>query len=338
MSVQSTRFSQNGTWRDLSLSGLVMMIAVIISTQAFAQTDALPSWNDTATKKAIVAFVTKVSTEGGTDFVPTADRIAAFDMDGTLTPEHPMPIALIPVLADIKENVAKNPLLGARPAVAALLKGDLKTVVAQGEEGQADIIAAATDGKTTEEVAANVRPMLEKNISQKFGVPYTKTTYKPMRELIDLLSANGFTVYICSGSPILFTREISDEMFGIPPEHMMGTWLETKVEERDGKTVLVYMGKVGHLNDKEGKPVTINLAIGKRPIFIGGNEGGRGDIAMMRWSKDKNGPSFQILINHDDAEREFAYSESDHYSLDAAKKFGFHVVSMKEDWKEIVGE
>ncbi|MBO9124933.1 MULTISPECIES: HAD family hydrolase [unclassified Rhizobium] len=338
MSAQSTRFSWNGTWRGLSLSGCPMIFAIIISTQAFAQTDALPLWNDTATKRAIVEFVTKASTEGGADFVPMDDRIAAFDMDGTLTPEHPMPIAVIPVLADIKANVAKNPSLGARPAVAALLRGDLKTVVALGEDGQADIIAAATDGKTTEEVAANVRPMLEKAISEKFGVPYTKTTYKPMRELIELLKKSGFTVYICSGSPVLFTREISEEMFGIPPEHVMGTWLETKLGERDGRTVLVYTGKIGHLNDKEGKPVTLNLAIGKRPVFVGGNEGGRGDIAMMRWSRDRDGPSFQILINHDDAEREFAYSESDSYSLDAAKQFGFHVVSMTDDWKEIVGK
>lgn len=338
MSVQSARVCRNGIWRDLSLSGLLMMIAVVISTQAFAQTDALPSWNDTATKTAIVEFVTKVSTEGGVDFVSKGDRIAAFDMDGTLTPEHPMPIALIPVLADIEANVARNPSLGARPAVAALLKGDLKTLVAQGEDGQADIIATATDGKSTEEVAANVRPKLEKAISEKFGVPYTKTAYKPMRELVELLEANGFTVYICSGSPILFTREISEEMFGIPAEHVMGTWLETKLAERDGKTVLVYTGKVGHLNDKEGKPVTLNLAIGKRPIFVGGNEGGRGDIAMMRWSKDRVGPSFQLLINHDDADREFAYSEADNYSLDAARQFGFHVVSMKDDWKEIVGK
>ncbi|MGO4352674.1 HAD family hydrolase [Rhizobium sp. RAF36] len=336
MFVRSTLFSRSDIWKIVSLSQILVEIAVITSTQAFAETDALPSWNDTATKKAIVEFVTRVSTEGGADFVPNADRTAAFDMDGTLTPEHPMPIALIPVLADIKLNVEKNPLLGAPPAVAALLKGDLKTVVAQGEDGQVDIIAAATDGKTTEEVAANVRPMLDKAISEKFVVPYTKTAYKPMRELIDLLEANGFTVYICSGSPILFTREISEEMFGIPPENVMGTWLETKLGERDGRTVLVYTGKIGHLNDKEGKPVTLNLAIGKRPVFVGGNEGGRGDIAMMRWSRDRDGPSFQILINHDDAEREFAYSESDSYSLDAARQFGFHVVSMKDDWREII--
>lgn len=322
----------------LLLTWLTVIAVALIANQTFAQSDPLPSWNGTATKTAILDFVAKVTSEPSMDFVPGSDRIATFDMDGTLAPEHPVPIALIPVLADIKSNVAKNPLLGAKPSVAALLKGDLKTVIAQGDEGQADIIAAATDGKSTEAVAANVRPMLDKGKSEKFGVSYTKTTYKPMRELVDFLSANGFTVYICSGSPILFTREISQEMFGIPPERVMGSWLDTKLEEREGKTVLVYTGKVGHFNDKEGKPVTINLAVGKRPIFVGGNEGGRGDIAMMRWSKDQIGPSFQMLINHDDADREFAYSESDDYSLNAAKQYGFHVVSMKADWKEIVGK
>jgi hypothetical protein len=126
------------------------------------------------------------------------------------------------------------------------------------------------------------------------------------------------------------------EMLGIPPERVMGSYAGTKLDERDGKTVLVFDGTIGHLNDREGKPVTINLALGKRPVFVGGNEGGRGDIAMMRWSKDRAGPSFQLLVNHDDAEREFSYQEPDNYSLDAAKKYGFHVVSMKDDWKILI--
>ncbi|WP_438748315.1 HAD family hydrolase [Pararhizobium sp. O133] len=328
--------------RSLQTTALAICLSLLmlapVTSQGFAQEDMLPSWNETSTKAAILQFIAKITKQGGPDFVPQEDRIATFDMDGTLTPEHPIPLALVPLLADIKDNVAKNPLLGARPAVAALLKGDLKAVSAQGEEGVADIIAAVTDGKTTEEVAANISAMLDERVSEKFGVPYSKTTYKPMRELVDLLSAQGFTVYICSGSPVLFTREISQEMFGIPPEQVMGSWLDTKLEERNGKTVLVYTGKIGHFNDKEGKPVTINLGIGKRPIFVGGNEGGRGDIAMMRWSKDRNGPSFQLLINHDDDAREFAYSEPDNYSLDAAKSYGFQVVSMKSDWKVVVGK
>jgi hypothetical protein len=152
-----------------------------------------------------------------------------------------------------------------------------------------------------------------------------------------LLERHGFQNWICSGSPVLITRELSEEMFGIPPERVMGSNVETKLDERDGKTVLVFDGKVDRFNDGAGKPVTINLAIGKRPVFVGGNEGGRGDIAMMRWSRDRSGASFQLLINHDDAEREFTYAESDDYSLNAAQKYGFQVVSMKNDWKIVIG-
>jgi phosphoglycolate phosphatase-like HAD superfamily hydrolase len=269
--------------------------------------------------------------------VPEEQRVAVFDMDGTLVPEKPVPIALIPVLADIKEAVAKKPLLGDKPAVAALLKGDHAALHALGEQGINDLIAVATDGKTTEEIVRNVRPLMAKTQSEKFSVPYAQAVYQPMRELLADLEANGFRTLICSGSPLLITRELAQDMFGIPPDRVMGSSVRTKLDEREGKTVLVFAGTVEHLNDQEGKPVTINRALGTRPVFVAGNEGGRGDIAMMRWSKDRDGPSFQLLINHDDADREFAYAEPDDYSLNAASKYGFQIVSIKRDWKTIVG-
>jgi hypothetical protein len=156
-------------------------------------------------------------------------------------------------------------------------------------------------------------------------------------ELLTYLETNGFRNWICSGSPVLITRAVSESMFGIPPERVIGSYVTTKLEERDGRTVLVFDGRIAHLNDGAGKPVAINLALGTRPVFVAGNEGGRGDIAMMRWSKDRPGPSFQLLVNHDDGEREYAYEEPDDYSLNAASKFGFQVVSIKRDWKTIVG-
>lgn len=303
---------------------------------ASAQTDPLPSWNDTETKKAIIDFVTRVAAQSGPDFVPESDRVAVFDMDGTLIPEKPVPAALIPVLTDARRAVAENAFAGDKPAVAALLKGDAEALRDMGEQGINDIISVATDGRTTEAVAANVKPLMDSTPNEKFGVPYSKAIYQPMRELLALLESNGFQNWICSGSPVLFTRELSEEMFGIPPERVMGTSAETELDFRAGKSVLVYTGRLGHLNDQNGKPPTINLAIGKRPIFVAGNEGGRGDIAMMRWSKDRDGPSFQLLIDHDDAGREFSYSEPDDYSLRAAAHYGFTIVSMKNDWKAIV--
>lgn len=301
-----------------------------------AQTDPLPSWSDTPAKQAIVAFVAKVTQAGGADFVPEAQRVAVFDLDGTLVPEKPLFPAVIPVMAEIKEAVAKNPALGDKPMVAALLKGDYAALDALDEQGANDLIAAATDGKTTEEIVRNVRPLLAKTRNEKFGVPYGRAVYRPMRELLAYLEANGFRNWICTGSPLLIIREFSQDMFGIPPERVMGANVRTRLDERDGKTVLVFAGTLENMNDKEGKPVTIHRAIGMRPVFVAGNVGSHGDIAMMRWSRDRDGPSFQLLINHDDAEREFAYAELDNYSLNAAKKYGFQVVSIKRDWKTII--
>ena len=325
------------TLRSIAALSIIVLIMVSAPTgHAGAQTDPLPSWNATPTKQAILAFVAKVTQNGGANFVPREQRVAVFDMDGTLVPEKPVPLALIPVLADIKEAVARKPFLGDKPAVAALFNGDHGALQALGEAGINDLIAVATDGKTTEEIVRNVRPLVAKIQSEKFGVPYARAVYQPMRELLAHLEANGFTTWICSGSPLLITREIAPEMFGIPPERVMGSTVRTRLDERDGKTVLVFTGQVEHLNDRDGKPVTINRALGIRPLFVAGNEGGRGDIAMMRWSRDRDGPSFQLLVNHDDAKREFAYQEPDNFSLNAASKYGFNVVSIKRDWRVVV--
>ncbi len=313
-----------------------VLACITLNVSAWAQSDPLPSWNATPLKQAILDFVKASTSEGHPKYVVPKDRVAVFDMDGTLAPEKPVPIALIPVLADVKEAVAAKPFLGEKPAVAALLKGDEQALHAAGQQGILDLVNVGTDGKTTEEIVKNVRPLLDKGIHPKFKVPYSKTAYQPMRELLALLEANGFQNWISSGSPLLITRELSMEMFGIPPERVIGSYVGTKFDERDGRTVLVFDGRIANFNDGAGKPVSINNALGKRPAFIAGNEGGRGDIAMMRWSKDRDGPSFQLLINHDDELREYAYSESDNYSLEAAKKYGFHIVSMKDDWKTTI--
>jgi phosphoglycolate phosphatase-like HAD superfamily hydrolase len=320
----------------LQTTGALAIVLLMSTAQVLAQTDPLRSWQDTPTKQAILAFISKVTQQGGSDFVPVEQRVAVFDMDGTLAPEKPVPPALVPVMADIKEAVAKNPSFGERPGVAALLKGDHAVLHALGERGINDLIAATTDGRTTEDIVKNVWPLMDKTISEKFGVPYAQAVYRPMRELLALLEANGFRTWICSGSPLLITREMAQQMFGIPPERVMGSNVRTKLAERDGKTVLVFTGEIEHLNDGDGKPVTINRTLGLRPVFVAGNEGGRGDIAMMRWSKDREGPSFQLLVDHDDAEREFAYQEPDDFSLKAAREYGFQVVSIKRDWKTIV--
>jgi phosphoserine phosphatase len=307
-----------------------------LSSLAVQAAGPLPSWNDTVTRKAIIAFVDQAATQGAPGFLPVSERIAVFDMDGTLIPEKPLPAAAMPLFADLKEAVAKDPALKQKPAIAALLKGDIAGVEASGEAGLAEIVAAITDGKTVEEAGADMRKVLDEAKNERYGKPYPELAYQPMLELLDYLRAHGFQIWICSGSPVVFTRQFSQRSFGIPPQQVIGSNATTRFAERDGRSVLVYTGQLAHINDREGKPPAIELAIGQRPAFVGGNVGGKGDIAMMRYSKDRQGPSFQLLVNHNDAAREFAYAEKDNYSLDAAKKYGFAVVDMQRDWATIL--
>jgi phosphoserine phosphatase len=309
-------------------------ILLLLSALGARASDALPSWNDTGPKKAVIAFVEKITRKDGADFVPVDQRTAVFDMDGTLIPEKPVPAAAAPIVGDVKAAVAKHPASGEKPAVAALLKGDLAGVGAAGPEGQADLIAVAVDGRTVEEVGADFRAAVGSIRDAKWHRTWPELAYQPMKELFAYLRANEFEIWICSGSPVLFTRQFSQSAFGVPADHVIGSHLGTKLIERDGRTVLVYTNKA-YVNDRDEKPPAINLAIGQRPAFVGGNVGGFGDIAMMRWSKDRIGPSFQLLINHDDAAREFAYAEKDGASLNAAAKYGFTVVNIARDWGTI---
>lgn len=315
----------------LAVCAIALVIAFVSSTLVLAKSLDLPSWNDTATTTAIEAFVARVTTEGGPDFVPVADRIAVFDMDGTLIVEKPMPAALAPIVGGIKEAVAKDPSIAERPTIAAFLKGDKQALAAAGEAGMVEIISTAVAGRTLDEAAADLKKQLVGPDGKLVGVK----VYKPMLELIDYLEASGFEVWICSGSPVLFTRAFSETAFGIPAERVMGTTLETKFTEQGGKSELVIGDRIDHVNDKEGKPLTIYQNVGKRPLLVGGNVMSGGDIAMMRYSRDRDGPSLQLLINHDDAAREFAYTEPDNLSLGSAEKYGFHIVSMKDDWTTI---
>lgn len=316
--------------RRLSLTLALLLLSLVAHAAS-----PLPSWKDGSTKQAIIDFVGKVTQPGSVDFIPVAQRIAVFDMDGTLIVEKPLPAAVLPIVAEVKASVKQHPELKNKPAIAALLKGDLPAIEATGQSGINDIVSAVTQGRTTEEVSAELLHLVETVKNPHYGRPYTQLGYAPMIELLVYLRANGFQTWIASGSPVGFTRGFSDQIFGIPPQQVIGTSLETRFAEKDHRAVLFYTGKIDHIDDMEGKPPAINLAIGMRPVFVAGNVGGSGDIAMMRYSKGRTGPSFQLLINHDDAKREFDYAERNHYSLDAAKQYGFTVVSIRNDWVNV---
>jgi phosphoserine phosphatase len=323
------------TRHTVATLALLFVLATTGRAHSDGAGDVLPSWNDGPTRTAVVDFVTAATKNGDPGYIAPEARVAVFDMDGTLLPEKPLPGALLPLVADVKTAVAKHPELKQQPGVAALLAGDLKGLQALGESGLAQIVAAAVDDRTADQVSADMAREERAAPNPHFGQSYTKLAYRPMVELLRYLEANGFQTWICSGSPVAYTRGMSQEVFGIPPERVIGSSLQTKFGERDGKTVLTYTGKVEHVTDREGKPPVIHLVIGRRPVFVGGNVGGVGDVAMMRYAMDRGGPSFALLVNHDDAAREFVYAEKNGDSLAAATLYHFRVVSIRNDWKNV---
>lgn len=299
--------------------------------------DPLPSWNEGRTKTAIREFVGRVTREGGSDFVAPEDRVATFDNDGTLWVEKPLPNELYFCLSRIRSLAAQKPEMREQQPFKAALEGDAAYFHEAGAKAVVELLAASHTGMTQEEFAGEARSFMETQRHPKLGVPYGEVTYRPMRELLAYLRANGFRTWLCSGGTQDFMRVFSRQLYDIPPEQVIGSEFRLKSELREGRLALLRLPEVDLLNDKEGKPVGISRHIGRRPLFVAGNVLSAGDVAMMEYSKGRRGPSFQLLVNHDDADREFAYQEKDNASLDTAKRYGFTVVSVKNDWKTVFG-
>lgn len=300
------------------------------------QTDPLPSWNDGALKTAVINFVKDVSTEGGPRFVPVADRIAVFDNDGTLWSEKPLAQGMF-AFYRAKQMVEKKPSLKIKQPFKAIIEKDTAFLHTMTERDVISLVVSTHTGMTETEFENDASSFFA-TVKNGKGLPLSRTIYQPQIELLNFLRANGFTTYICSGGTIEFVRVISEEYYGIPPNQVIGTKFKYAYKDSASTNDLVRKAEILSFNDKEEKPVNIQHHIGKRPIFACGNEGGAGDIYMLRFSQGSNYPNFQLLVNHDDKEREFYYQEKDNKSLNWAKKYGWHVVSMKKDWKTIFVE
>lgn len=298
----------------------------------------LPSWNDTAPKKAIVAFVEKVTKEGSLDFVPVAERIATFDNDGCLWSEQPLYFQLFFALDRLKALAPQHPEWKDKEPFAALLKNDLKAALAGGEHAVEEIVMATHAGLTTEEFETAVTDWITTAKHPKTGKPFTSMVYQPMIELLAYLRANGFKTFIVSGGGIEFMRPWTEKVYGIPPEQVVGSSGGLKYELRDGTPVITKLPEIALVDDKEGKPVGIQRHIGRRPIMAFGNSDG--DFQMLEWTTSGKGARFGLIVHHTDAEREWAYDRVSHIGkldkgLDEAPKRGWTVVSMKTDWKTI---
>ena len=306
--------------------------------------DALSEWNDTAAKSSIVDFVHRVTTPGGADFVPEADRIAVFDNDGTLWTEAPVPFQAAFVFDELKRRAPNEPALAADPMVQAALKGDVATLLAgDRHEGLLHVLALTHAGMTTDEFDQQVRDWMAVARHPRFDRPYDQLTYEPQLQLLNYLRDNGFRTYIVSGGGADFMRTFSQRVYGIPPEQVVGSTGTTKFEMRDGKPVLVKTMDYVFVDDKEGKPSGIHEFIGRRAILAVGNSDG--DQAMLQYTTIDNPlPSLGVLIHHTDAEREYAYDANPPASgklvtaLQEAGPAGWTVVDMKNDWNTVFAD
>ncbi|MGO6753365.1 MULTISPECIES: HAD family hydrolase [Rhizobium] len=318
---------------------IALGVALVHATSAFAQSDPLPSWNDTASKVAIVSFVEKVTGQGSPDFVPETERIAVFDNDGTLWVEHPMYVQLAFALDRVKTLAPQHPEWKETQPFKAVLDGDMKTLAASGEKGLVELIMTTHAGMTSSDFQKIVTDWLASARDPKFKRPYTELVYQPMVELLAYLRANGFKTFIVSGGGIEFMRPWAEKVYGVPPEQVIGSSIKTEFRMQDDTPTLYRLPEVNFIDDKAGKPVGINQQIGRRPIAAFGNSDG--DLQMLQWTTMAGAPArLGVLIHHTDAEREYAYDRDTEFgrldkALDAAAITGWTVVDMKADWKQV---
>jgi hypothetical protein len=300
--------------------------------------ESLPSWNDGATRQAIVKFVTEVTTEGGPSFVPTAERIAVSDNDGTLWSEQPMYVQLAFALDRVRALAPHHPEWKSKQPFKGVLEGDLTAVAATGERGLVEMVMATHAGMTSAEFEKVASDWIATARHPKYGKPYTECVYQPMLELLAYLRQNGFRTFIVSGGGVEFMRPWTEKVYGIPPEQVVGSSIKTKYELRDDGPVLLRQPEIDFVDDKAGKPVGIQQHVGRRPILAFGNSDG--DKEMLEWTTIGHTPSLGLIVHHTDGEREAAYDRESHFgkldkALDDAPSRGWVVVDMKRDWRAI---
>ncbi len=311
----------------------LLLISILLGALK-ANADPLPSWHDGEARTRIIDFVTNVTTPGEA-YVPPAERIAVFDNDGTLWAEQPLYFQLQFALDRVPAVVADNPALAKTPPFNSVLKHDREAMAAFGHKEIAQILLQTHSGMTTDEFADVVNAWIDTARHPGTDRPYTEMVYQPMLELLAFLQLSGFKTYIVSGGGVAFMRTFSERVYGIPPEQVIGSSVQVEYTEVEGQPRLIRKPGLSFIDDKEGKPVAINLHIGRIPILAFGNSDG--DLQMLKWA-DRCGENCLIgIVHHNDAEREWAYDRDSHIgrldkALDAAGERRWLVVDMKSDW------
>jgi phosphoglycolate phosphatase-like HAD superfamily hydrolase len=331
---------------SLQLALTLALVATLAArAQALAQTDPLPSWNDGPAKQAIVEFVQATTTQGSPKFVPPAERIATFDQDGTLWVSHPMYTQVIYCLERVPAVVKAKPELAKVEPFKTVLSGNREAMAKLSMKDLEKILAATLTGMSVDDFNAEVKKWLATAKDSRWKRPYTDLTYLPMQEVLKYLRANGYKTYIVTGGGQDFVRVYSEATYGIPPEQVVGTAGGTKYGyDRSGKPFLTKEPKLLLNDNNAGKPEGIHLMIGRRPYAAFGNS--TGDRQMLEYTKAGDGARLAMLVLHDDAKREYAYGPAQGLPdtkvgtftqalYDEAKKQGWVVISMKNDWERI---
>jgi phosphoserine phosphatase len=305
--------------------------------------DALTSWHAGATRQAVVDFVAQVCGERGAPAVPVEQRIAVFDNDGTLWCEKPMPIQLSFILRRLVDMVDADPTLRERQPWKAAHKRDyawlnavMQAHYAGDDRGLTTFAAgvlAAYDGMSVEEFESRAEAFLRSASHPTLGRDYLGCIYRPMVELLDFLTAHGFTTYIASGGGRDFMRPVSDELYGVPRERVIGSTVSLAYAGDDHGGTITHTPVLDYLDDGPQKPIRIWSRIGRRPLLAAGNS--NGDSAMLDFTRHVDTPFLRLLVLHDDAEREFAYTAGVENALEQARRDGWTVVSMKNDWATV---
>lgn len=320
---------------------LWIALSILLSCgNIFALDDPLPSWNEGTAKNAILQYVKETTQEKDPNYIIPEERIATFDQDGTLWVEQPLYPQFVFILDRIKALAPQHPEWQEEEPFKSILAGEAGSLFQKASMKQMSaIFSAAQTDITTEQYAEIVKAWVKTAIDPKFKKHYTDLVYQPMIEVINLFKKNGFKVYIVSGSGQDFIRTYSEEIYGIPPEQVIGTAEKTSYTYLNGKPVLMKLPQLFFTDDKRGKPEGINLVIGRRPVAAFGNS--VGDQQMLEWTQAGKGKRLEMLVHHDDAVREYAYGPESKIGtfsealMAEAKERGWIVISMKNDWKVI---
>lgn len=299
---------------------------------------ALPSWEDGPAKEAVIDFVRETTDTANKEYIPANQRIVVFDNDGTLWSEQPAYFQFYFIMDRIRQLAPEHPEWKDTQPYKSAIEGDMEGVIRSGTGGLLTLTLATHTAVNAEDFAQTVHNWIDTARHPVTGKLLKQMVYQPMLEVLDYLRSNGFKTYIVSGGGIDFMRPWTEEVYGIPPEQVIGSSVKTVYELQDGIPVIMKFPEMEFFNDREAKPVSINKFIGRRPVAAFGNSDG--DLAMLQYTAAGEGKNLMVYIHHTDSIREYAYDRSSHIGrldrgLDEAMAKGWVVVDMKNDWKTI---